>query len=203
MSYEYDVFVSYAHDGQWQRWTSRIFLPLLQHWLNEELGRPAAIFHDEFIDVGTEWSSTLRDVLSRSRVLLPLLSRRYFASPACRAELASMLARQDAYGVGPVAQRRGFIVPAIIHGGEFLDDIGRLRDIQAIDLRQWGNVWLNQAGPKYEQLSEALRDELAPAIAAAIRRAPPYDERWGNLDLRPYIKALGAPPPSLQLPKLS
>jgi hypothetical protein len=81
--YTWDAFVSFRRWQEWPRWVERHFDPLFRHYLGEELGRAPRVFIDSQERQPGDWPTELGRELARSRVLVPLLSRMYFASPWC------------------------------------------------------------------------------------------------------------------------
>ena len=61
MPYEHDVFLSYRRHAEWPKWVQRIFLPLFNHWLGEELPG-VRIFIDYDIETGELWPQRLPDI---------------------------------------------------------------------------------------------------------------------------------------------
>jgi hypothetical protein len=136
--YEYDVFLSYSRAMEWPVWVKNVFLPIFVHWLTAELGYDARIFVDNKIESGTSWPQILNKSLAKSAVLVPLLSRNYFASDWCTRELSQMLTREDRCGCRSDHNPYGLIVPAIIHDGRELPE--RIREIQNINLAPYVNI---------------------------------------------------------------
>lgn len=202
MSYEYHVFLSYRRHGEWIRWVSEKFFPLFAHWLGEELGENVQVFFDqENIEAGVIWPRELALALARSRVLVPLLSRQYFNSEWCKAELAHMGARGDKCFPNDVRRSRGLIVPVVIHDGEDFP-----KDICAITptyLQDCANVRLAKDSPTEEELSKRIRDSLVPNVARAIQRAPDYDSDWENMTASNFLELFNRPAPKQKsLPSL-
>lgn len=168
------------------------FLPLFIHWLGEELGRDALVFFDQTIlEAGTIWPNELVNALARSRVLVPLLSRQYFNSEWCKAELAHMCAREEMCLSKEKRPSRGLIVPAILHDG---DDFPRnVCAITPTYLQDCANVRVARDSPTEEELSKRIRDSLVPNVARAIRRAPDYDPNWEGLTASNFLELFNRP----------
>jgi TIR domain len=181
MAYDWDVFLSYRRFGEWPSWIAKHFQRLLYHWLGEELGEAPRIFVDvEVIEVGFDWPATLAAGLATSKTMVALWSRQYFSSRWCRAELSQMLARERACGV----QSHGrLILPAVIHDGE--DIPHDLRRIQHLPLQSLSNPRITSDSPTGERLSDAIAG-WAPAVKAAIERAPPWDATWHQLAVEEF-----------------
>jgi hypothetical protein len=190
MSYRYDVFVSYRRRGEWPKWVHDIFVPLLDHWLGEELGRNAEIFVDQAIESGSSWPHELASALSSSRVLIGLWSKQYFNSKWCLTELSVMRQREVQCGLGTLEQPGGLIVPAAIHDGDsFPHDAQRITFAR---FQQFTNVRLAQKSPTEELLSQAIRDWV-PAVASAIQRAPAFDAAWSSLAAAEFVRRFSTP----------
>jgi len=200
MYYRYDVFVSYRRHGEWPVWVKDIFLPLFSHWLGEELGREADVFVDYQIETGDSWPQRLGNSLGRTRVLVALFSRQYFASPWCMRELRHVLSREQACGFRTAQNPGGLIVPASIHDGEGFPH--QIRHIQAAQLQLYTNVRLSKGSLTEERLSDEIRTWV-PSVAHAIRSAPVYDPCWTEQAVTALLNQFdaGAPdqtsPPSL------
>jgi len=182
LPYQSDVFLSYRRWGEWPIWIDRHFLPLLSHWLGEELGRRPSIFVDtKTIEVGDIWPNELATGLATAKVLVCLWSRSYFDSNWCVAELSHMLHRQDEAGGGRL------IVPATIHDG---DRIPRsLSYLQTLRLNDVSNPRMTRDSAASEKLSDALR-EFAVPLASAVEAAPPFRREWHGAATRTVHAAL-------------
>jgi TIR domain len=78
--YEYEIFISYRRmDDDWVRWTRGNFAHPLRSLLRPVLGT-VHIFIDEQIETGSTWPAHLARAHTRSRLLIPILSRDYFRS---------------------------------------------------------------------------------------------------------------------------
>jgi hypothetical protein len=156
-----------------------MFLPILTHWVGEALGRDVRIFLDVQIETGAVWSEKLTEALTRSRVLVPILSGQYFNSPWCKAELAHMIAREAKYGTNDL------IIPVILYGRDDFPDA--VKRIQCLNLQDVANPFMSYSSPTYEKLSEKIRDWVSD-VANAIIRAPSYDPTWQQLAIDEFIQ---------------
>jgi len=188
MAYEYHVFLSYRRHGEWPEWVSTVFYPIFSHWLGEELGEDAEIFFDQNMEAGVPWPTNLGHALAHSRVLVPLLSRQYFNSHWCKAELSHMLARQKSFGLD--ASRRGLIVPATIHDGQDLPSC--VAQITRVRLEDYANIRLAKNSPTEEELSRRICNWV-PDIAKAIHAVPECDPEWRHLAIEEFLKLLATP----------
>jgi hypothetical protein len=169
MSYTYDVFISYKRHREWTLWTRDHLQSLLEAYLSDDLGRSPSIFVDEQIEPGADWPQRLGEALGRTRVMVPVFSRNYFASAWCQHELDLMHSRQSKFSGSKL------IVPIIGHDGELIPkEIGRK---QSYDLSEFRIVDIQRGTIRYQQFSEAVK-QLAPHIAAAIASAPIFNDSW-------------------------
>jgi hypothetical protein len=193
MDYEYDIFISYRRQGFWPLWVTELLRPQVAHWLETELGREVKVFADSDLESGTLWPVKLAHNLARSKIVIPLFSRGYASSPWCRAELAHMFAREDTCGFRTPLNPDGLVVPATIHDGEHLPAAIRQRLQIKVKLDQYTAI-MNAQSPNFEGLRERVRC-WAPEIAAAVDRAPPYDEVWQTLSRAAFEQLLDGPEP--------
>lgn len=110
--YEHHIFVSYRRsDEDWVRWTRDNFVRALASLLRPRLGK-VGIYIDESIETGASWPHHLALNLSRSRLMVAVLSRDYFQSDWCRLELALMHYWEQAAEFRTLANPAGLIHPA-------------------------------------------------------------------------------------------
>jgi hypothetical protein len=199
MPYEHDVFLSYSRHGEWPEWVREKFLPLLRHWLGEELGREANVFFDQEMEAGQAWPQRLQRAVTRSRALVPLWSRMYFASDWCLREMSMMVAREAHLGFGTRAKPGRLVVPAAIHDGDDFPEPAI--QIHMFPLQHLANVRIANGGLLHEQFDHAVR-EWTPSIKRAINRAPAFDETWQNLNCDEIIARFRTPPPIQNTPPI-
>ena len=84
-AYDYDVFVSYAHEER--AWVTRARLaPLRAATLPN--GKKLSVFFDtSTIRAGTAWQAALALAIDASRFIIPVYSQAYFSQPYCRFEI--------------------------------------------------------------------------------------------------------------------
>jgi hypothetical protein len=172
MAYEYDAFISYRRT--WRKWIRNAFLPSLTFYLNEELAGECLqgkVFVDENdIEEGAQWPAALAQAHSRARVLIPVLSRQFFQSDWCRVELGLMFDRASL-----TRAATPLVIPCVVHDGEhFPPEVAAL---QVKNLRNMAYPNIGADSPKKEELDVSI-SEWAPAIAKAVRGAPPHDAGW-------------------------
>jgi hypothetical protein len=74
VEYENDIFISYRRsDIDWVRWTRENFVRALSSLLRLRLGA-VRVFMDETIEDGASWPNHLAMSLSRSRIMVAVLS---------------------------------------------------------------------------------------------------------------------------------
>lgn len=179
--YQYDLFVSYKREPSDRPlitpWLRKV-LDRIEYWLRQELGgRGSGIFIDtDGIEAGDDWPDSIREALLTARCLLPIWSPEYFHSNWCMAEWRSFLSREKL-----VTARGGsackLIIPITFHDGKwFPPEAAR---IQQFDLSRFAattdGFWETRRADELDQL---LMTQVAPAIARAVHRAPPFEPDW-------------------------
>jgi TIR domain len=176
MAYQYDVFVSYRRQNPVRGWVQEQFHPLLTQWLAESMPEEPSIFIDEGIETGETWPDTLRHALKTSRLLVPVLSPPYFRSRWCRAELDTMLAREQELGMRTPHNRDGLILPIRFHDGEHFP--AHMRQMQPEDFTPWafGAPYFADSAHNIGFV-EAVK-QLAVRLAARLPHVPAWDPAW-------------------------
>jgi hypothetical protein len=84
-TYDYDVFISYAHDeGAWV--FEHVYVPFRDATLPD--GKKLSVFFDtSSIRSGTAWQTKLALAIDGSRFVVPVYSDVYFTKPYCRFEI--------------------------------------------------------------------------------------------------------------------
>jgi len=125
--YRFDLFVSYSHEKDVRHWVHRHLVPVLTQRLIGERGS-AEIYVDDRMEVGGRWPDELAWALRRSKVLLAVLSPRYFHSEWCLAEWCSFQRRQEKLAIGPDGPHRPLVYPIRFSDGDrFPPDVGRIQ----------------------------------------------------------------------------
>lgn len=194
MSYEHDIFLSYSRKGEWPDWVREKFLPLLRHWLGEELGREPGIFFDQEMEAGQAWPHRLRLAVARSRIVVPLWSRMYFASDWCLREMSLMVARERQHGFGVAGDPGRLVVPAAIHDGDDFPPSATDGN-QFFPLQEVANVRIARESVLHERFSDRIRG-WAPSIRHAIERSPACDEAWETIDCEAIMREFRLPSPA-------
>lgn len=175
MPYEFDVFVSYRRQQLWTPWVRDHLKELIEAYLQHDLGRIPRIFVDERIEVGADWIDSLGEALAKSKVVLGVFSKDYFASPWCIHELDLITERSSVAAGKKAADICRLIVPTVVHDGEVVPD--PIRRIQPCDLKKFRVAHICKGTPLYQEFSGAI-GKLSPQIAKAIEFAPDFEEKW-------------------------
>src|SRR6266496_3735129 len=113
--YVWDVFLSYRRIDPVDTWVRDLFQRDLSDWLGDELGRNSRVFFDQdVLETGDSWPDELRQALRTSRVLLAVLSPRYWISKWCQIEWESFKMREE------VLRRAGLRIPIIHNDGKHI-----------------------------------------------------------------------------------
>jgi hypothetical protein len=131
---------------------------------------------DEQIETGASWPNHLAQNLSRSKLLVPILSRDYFQSRWCRLELALMHHREKENNFRTAANPLGLIVPVVIDDGICFPP--EIQAMQSEPLHDYANPFIRIDSPKQEALAEILKKKVCPAIETALGTVPRYKPAW-------------------------
>jgi hypothetical protein len=167
--YLYDIFISYKRHPEWDNWVQEHIRNLLDTYLTQELARAPEIFIDDKIEIGSDWPEQLGRNLGGAKILIPILSKDYFASDWCIHELDLMHGRLLRH---PECR---IIIPLIRHDGDMIPS--EINRIKSYDIKKFGNPDIQRRTPRYEQFSDVI-GEIAPLIANAIQQAPTYNSAW-------------------------
>jgi|APMed6443717190_1056831.scaffolds.fasta_scaffold02420_5 hypothetical protein len=177
--YEHDIFVSYRRsDADWVRWTKENFVRALRSLLGVRLGS-VNIFIDEAIEDGSSWPNNLARRLSRSRLMVAVLSRDYFHSEWCRLELSLMHYREKINNLRNEDNPYGLIVPVVIDDGDCFPP--EVQMMQGTKLHAYANPFMLPNSPRQEELAEELRNKYCSSIEHSLQRVPLYDPEWEKL----------------------
>ena len=174
MPYEYDVFISYRRQRLWTPWVRDNLKELIETYLQQDLGQIPRIFVDERIEVGADWIDSLGEALAKSKIVLGVFSKDYFASPWCIHEL-DLITRRSSDAAGGSRDKCRLIVPTVVHDGEIIPD--PVRRIQPCNLKKFRVAHICKGTPLYQDFSAAI-GALSPQIARAIELAPDFEEGW-------------------------
>jgi hypothetical protein len=174
--YEHDIFISYRRsDVDWVRWTRENFVRALSSLLRVRLGQ-IKVFVDETIDDGASWPNHLAMSLSRSRIMVAVLSRDYFHSDWCRLELALMHHREKTANLRTPENPWGLIIPVVIDDGNCFPP--EVKAMQGEQLHSFANPFMRPDSPKQEAMAEVLRHKLCASIERALAATPAFDPAW-------------------------
>jgi hypothetical protein len=170
LEYEHDLYFSYPRSELVTNWVVEQLLPLMQEYLELELGRKADVFLDQaVIATGQDWANAQRRALLHSRLLLAIWSPAYFASRWCFAEFTTFLERSNLV-------RQNLIIPLAIHGGQSFPT-----EAKAF---QWANfqefMIIGKAfkqTPRYVDFQVAVR-ALCQDITRLLENVPPFNPDW-------------------------
>lgn len=175
MAYTYDIFISYKRGADTNKWVKDHFEPLLKTYVEFELGYPPRVFRDDRLMDGGSWPLDLGVALGSSKVLVSLWTKTYFHSEWCVSEMATMLQREMDMGHRTPACPSALVLPSVLHDCDPVPP--SVAHIQHRVLRDFFNVRMRADSTKSEQLADAIA-LAAPAIAAAIEKAPPWQQTW-------------------------
>ncbi|MDB5601447.1 MAG: hypothetical protein JWN71_3491 [Xanthobacteraceae bacterium] len=203
--YEHQIFISYRRSDQdWVRWTRDNLGRALTSLLRVRLGH-VSVFIDEAIETGASWPNHLALNLSRSKLMVAILSRDYFESDWCRLELALMHHREKTSSLRTAANPFGLIIPIVIDDGECFPP--EIRAMQSQAMHDFANPFIRIDSPKQEALAEILRVQVCPPIENALSRVPDYDPDWEKIAHEQFEECFRiqigkqTSVPSLKLPK--
>src|SRR4051794_8499158 len=152
MGYKYDIFISYRRHPFTRDWLNKHFKPLLEFWLEFELGRKPNIYIDTQLDkdIGTTWPVQLGKEISVSRILIPLWSKNYLNSIWCTCEVSHMLEREKLAGYRTAENSSGLVIPVIIQDGETLPI--NLSIIEHLDIKGYFKARMREDSQEAEEL---------------------------------------------------
>lgn len=175
--YEYDVFISYQRTSATvPQWIKNHFYPRLAEQLDNNADFDVKIFYDEDVPVGVDWPNTLQGALSRTRILLPVCSPKYFQDEWCLAEWHSMAEREESLGMSTVDRPGGLIYPVIFSDSQNFPAYARARRMR--NFRE-----LNQPYVQFQDTTAYLEfhrqmDLVAEDLITIIEQAPEWQPNW-------------------------
>lgn len=177
--YEFDVFLSYRRSGRGNAaaWVRHHFHPLLVDCLADELDHPPRVYVDLETEIGAYWPGLLEQRLQRSRVLVAVLSPRYFESSWCLAEWHTARAREEALGMATkLNPGTSVIYPVVFSDSESFPEDAQTR--QARVLKQWNNPRPGYRDtPAYDELYDEVK-RIAVELRGFINNAPAWQPDW-------------------------
>lgn len=178
--YEYHLFISYPRSDEiWTRWARENVAAALKTLLSPALGK-AKVFVDSAIEreTGVSWPDRLAQAHSRSRLLVPLLSRAYFNSEWCRLELALMRDREKRCQLRCSSNSPGLIFPFVYDDGDCFPL--EVKEMQGKNIYDHSNPFMRPDSANFENFAAILRLEC-PRLEAALETVPPYDPEWERI----------------------
>jgi hypothetical protein len=164
--YEYDIYVSYWPKSFIDPWIRNRFIKPFRSILLEELGRQPSIFIADDTQKDNE-------AVTRSRVLLAVLSKQYFYHDRCRVAFESMLRREAEEGFSTAGNPMRLVHTIIAH--DFLSDEVVPSEYRGkfypINFKDWAYDFEIQEWQIYKSFNDAV-SSLASDIAAAVIQAP-------------------------------
>lgn len=178
MAYEFDIFLSYKRGQQHGTWVNEILWPLLAPYIEDAVGgRDIRIFKDDReILSGSEWEKSIMKSLLNSRIMVAVLSPKYFNSEWCIREFQMFHYRQIRLGYMSEENTNGLIVPIKLNDGDYFPIcVGK---IQSLDCRNYFKT--GEGFTKTTQYAD-LQDKLnawSHDVAHAIKNSPEWSEEW-------------------------
>jgi TIR domain len=174
--YEYEVFISYRRDPPISDWVRSYFHEQLTQWLAAARPEAPRVFIDQAIDTGDAWPERLRRALLRSCFLVGVWSPSYFISKWCTAELATMMAREQALSMRTQAEPRGLVFPVNFTERRYFPEY--VAGIESHDFSKWAYTApaFNNSDAFLEFQAE-IKD-LAETIAQRLDDPPPWQSDW-------------------------
>jgi len=168
--YEFDVYISYAHDAVLTDYL-RAFVEQLEQWIGFATGEDARIFFDfRELSLGDAWTEQISGNLSRSKVLVAILTPRYFTSKSTKAEWLVFEEREQLSGSAPL------IMPILMHKGSDLSEwVATRQFFDLSDMPLHAGAFRDKR--RSLQMTERVQ-ELAKLIAEQLSNVPPYDPAW-------------------------
>jgi hypothetical protein len=195
--YTYDIFLSYKRHRESRQWLVDHFQPLLELFVELELGRPATIFRDDQdTEAGTTWPAHLGNALGGSRVLVALWTKTYFHSEWCSRELSTMLARERDAAMRTAQEPRGLVVPVVLHDCETLPQ--QLAPIQHVAIREYFNPRMRRDSPLAEELAQRIKEHVAPSVVSAMNAAPSWRDDWPRQTAEEFLAVVKRTDPPRQ-----
>ena len=196
MSYEFEIFLSYARSETEGQWVRNHFAQHLEYRLNDVTRDRVRISWDHQMEAGVSWPEELKRRLRHSRMLVAVWSPEYFRSHWCMAEWRSFREREAMLGLFTAQQPRGLIYPARYSDGDHF----HLEAKRTQCRKDFSN--LNYPFPVFRK-SEKFLDfddlvrEMAVEIADRLNRIPDWQGDFPVIEPEPLSAAVVDQPPAL------
>ncbi|MEO6166122.1 MAG: ParA family protein [Chitinophagales bacterium] len=168
--YVNDIYISYSPDVITTRWISDFFLPVFKSYLTQELGRVPVIYFDRTeINIGIKLMDQLKYNLSRSRMLVTIMTDLYQVNFQTLAETLTFRDRSKALNTNLIQ-----VVKL-----KMVTDFSK-------DLKSWDFTEFSTAGEGFSKTPEYvdflnLMKSLSIEIANTLKAIPPFDPEWSNM----------------------
>jgi MinD-like ATPase involved in chromosome partitioning or flagellar assembly len=164
--YEHDLYISFVHSAMTDEWL-RPVLVKLRRYIGDFLGRDVSVFLDyRELEGGANWPSYVTKALARSRLLLAIVTPRYFRSSFSLAEWETFARREEQ------TKSKNLIVPVLIEGLDTRLPAWFTRR-RHWDLRQ---MFMMRASMSTSHEERTLLN-LAEHISSVLRNTPAFAER--------------------------
>lgn len=166
--YEYDIYVSYAHNSFLSEWIREV-VQILSVWASEFAGRNLKFFFDvQEISGGDAVFPILDKALKRSKLLLVFANVNYFESPFALQEWRTFKKRSE-------LTNKNLIFPILITRPAEMPDW--FKEYVHYDLSDFSSISGLPRNNKDVKLERILIN-MAEQIANALKDAPPYNPKW-------------------------
>jgi MinD-like ATPase involved in chromosome partitioning or flagellar assembly len=167
--YKWDLYVSYARDPALTDYL-QVFVEELENWIGFELGVDARIFFDVSELMLERSVGRATESLYQSKLILPVLTPRYFHSQWAQEEWLVFEQREKVTGASPL------IVPVSMRGlSEFPDWAANRHMFDLSDLPLHAAAFRDKR--RSLQMTERVQ-QLAKLIVPLLGQVPPYDPSW-------------------------
>jgi cellulose biosynthesis protein BcsQ len=175
--YEYDIYISYSPDAISTEWLSETFLPLFTGYLSSQSSAPPAkiFFNRAELSPGESWSSTLKEALIHSKILMPIINLKYLRSAWALAELLTFKKR-SAY------TQADLIVPVLTSRSQETSHplIDVIQHVDFSDFLITGKDFSKDV--RYLEFLKLIQ-QLASDVSQLLEKVPPFDPSWPVADL--------------------
>jgi ADP-ribose pyrophosphatase YjhB (NUDIX family) len=167
---EYDVFLSYARidDSENEHYVEHLVNELASVY-RRQVGRELRVFFDrQAIVTAQEWEREIRNALSRSSIMVAVLSPAYFSSPWCGREWDTFIRanqeRSILHGITPYLK---LIFPVTLSELTWVDQGSpemrrRIREARALQHVDFAGVSLE--GDQFTELASRLVNDITDAL---------------------------------------
>ncbi len=161
-----------------------------------EVGR-LDVFVDDQIQSGARWENILKRKVTRSKLMIPLLSANYFHRPFCLQEMSLMFEREKQLNLIGNDENYGLLIPVRLgDGASFPDLIGR---VQYHDFEDYADPDLPAGSARASEFNRNLK-KLAKTIAQTLPHVPTYCDSWHDFTGNEFAKQLEAKPLAAMVP---